>query len=159
MVVRDIFESRKGHFVGRDMKIGRPHPTDYRDPTYLLAGILRCGKRLPDGALCNTPLRSNRHKDAKLFFKLAPGLEQQIAQIRADKAKHDAAIAAKRERADASAAEIRRRWYLPEKKGGFPISVKQTYIRSALHAVIVYPAGKGNKRFSPDLLDPIWRTD
>ncbi|GLZ04148.1 hypothetical protein Acsp03_16140 [Actinomadura sp. NBRC 104412] len=41
MAVRAIFDSRKGHFVGRDMKIGRPHPTDYRAPTYLLAGILR----------------------------------------------------------------------------------------------------------------------
>ncbi|GLZ04149.1 hypothetical protein Acsp03_16150 [Actinomadura sp. NBRC 104412] len=94
-----------------------------------------------------------------LFFKVAPGLKQQIAQLRADKAKHDATMTAKRERADTSAAEIRRRWYLPEKEGGFPISVKRTYIRSALHAVIVYPAGKGIKRFGPDLLDPIWRTD
>src|SRR5690606_31826980 len=61
---RATFEGRKGHFVGRDMKVGRPHPTDYRAPTYLLAGILRCGRRLPDGTLCHTPLRSHRQKDA-----------------------------------------------------------------------------------------------
>ena len=234
--VRAVFESRKGHFVGRDMKIGRPHPADYRDHTYLLSGILRCGRRLPDGKLCNTPLRANPQKDGRhtytclsrseggcggvsrrgdlvdmfvseavlakleeasfssgsedqewpreaelkeveaqldaltrqwngrqitndLFFKLVPGLEQQINQLRAEKNKHEAAIAAKAARDDTSASEVRRRWYLAEEEGGFPISVKRTYIRSALHAVIMYPAGKGNKKFDPDLLDPVWRND
>ncbi|MDL4820920.1 recombinase family protein [Actinomadura opuntiae] len=235
--VRAAFDKRKGHFVGRDMKIGRAHPADYRDHTYLLSGILRCGRRLPDGNLCNTPLRSNGPKDAAhhtytclsraeggcggvsrrgdlvdmfvseavlakleeasfssgprdqewegaaelraveeqletltrqwnarqitndLFFKLVPGLEQQISQLRTEKNRHEAAIAAKEARDETSASEVRRRWYLPEEEGGFPISVKRTYIRAALHAVIMYPAGKGNKRFNPDLLDPIWRTD
>jgi hypothetical protein len=94
-----------------------------------------------------------------LFFKLVPGLEQQINQLRAEKNKHEAAIAAKAARDDTSASEVRRRWYLAEEEGGFPISVKRTYIRSALHAVIMYPAGKGNKKFDPDLLDPVWRND
>lgn len=234
--VRAVFESRKGHFVGRDMKIGRPHPADYRDHTYLLSGILRCGRRLPDETLCNTPLRSNPQKDGRhtytclsrseggcggvsrrgdlvdmfvseavlakfeeasfssgtddqtwpkesdlkavveqlaeltrqwnarqitndLFFKLVPGLEQQINGLRAEKNKHEAAVAAKAAQQETSASEVRRRWYLPEAEGGFPVSVKRTYIRSALHAVIMYPAGKGNKKFDPELLDPVWRTD
>jgi hypothetical protein len=234
--VRAVFESRKGHFVGRDMKIGRAHPADYRDHTYLLSGILRCGRRLPDGKLCNTPLRANPQKDGRhtytclsrseggcggvsrrgdlvdmfiseavlakleeasfssgpqdqewpreaelkdveaqldaltrqwngrqitndLFFKLVPGLEQQINQLRTEKNKHEAALAAKAARDDTSASEVRRRWYLAEEEGGFPISVKRTYVRSALHAVIMYPAGKGNKKFDPDLLDPVWRND
>jgi hypothetical protein len=235
--IRASFEGRKGHFVGRDMKLGRPHPADYRDHAYLLSGILRCGRRGPDGALCNTPLRVNRKKDAShhtytclsraeggcggvsrrgdlvdmfvseavlakleeasvtsapddsewpgeaelkavreqldaltrqwnarqitndLFFKLAPGLEQQISQLRTDKNKYEASREAKKARAETSTTEIRRRWYLPEDEGGFPISVKRTYVRSALHTVIVYPAGKGNKKFDPDLLEPIWRTD
>ncbi|QKW39304.1 hypothetical protein HUT06_39100 [Actinomadura sp. NAK00032] len=90
---------------------------------------------------------------------LVPGLEQQINQLRTEKNKHEAAIAAKAARDGTNASEVRRRWYLPEEEGGFPISVKRTYIRSALHAVIMYPAGKGNKKFDPDLLDPAWRND
>ncbi|MGI5206568.1 recombinase family protein [Spirillospora sp. CA-108201] len=201
--VRAVFESRKGHFVGRDMKVGRAHPADYRDHTYLLSGILRCGRRFPDGTLCNTPLRCNGQKDGThtytclgraeggcggvsrrgdlvdmfvseaeltrqwnacqitndLFFKLVPGLEQQINGLRAEKNKHEAAVAAKAAQQETSASEVRRRWYLPEAEGGFPISVKRTCIRSALHTVIMYPAGKGNKKFDPELLDPVWRTD
>ncbi|TDC86535.1 recombinase family protein [Actinomadura sp. 7K507] len=233
--VRAIFEGRKGHFVGRDMKVGRAHPADYRDHTYLLSGILRCGRRLPDGTMCNTPLRCNGPKDAghhtytclsraeggcggvsrrgdlvdmfvseavlakleeassssgpqdtewpkagelkdveeqldeltrqwnarqitnDFFFKLVPGLEQTINRLRGEKNKHEASIAAKAAQQETSASEVRRRWYLPEEEGGFPISVKRTYIRSAVHAVIMYPAGKGNKKFDPDLLDPVWR--
>lgn len=79
--------------------------------------------------------------------------------LRADKAKHEASVATRQVQAETSTAEIRRRWYLPEDEGGFPISVKRTYIRAALHAVIVYPAGQGNKKFDPDLLNPIWRTE
>jgi hypothetical protein len=56
-------------------------------------------------------------------------------------------------------AEIRRRWFLAEQDGGLPISTKRTYVREALHAVIVHPAGKGRKDFDPDLLEPIWRED
>ncbi|TDC56419.1 hypothetical protein E1281_07480 [Actinomadura sp. KC345] len=69
-----------------------------------------------------------------LFFKLVPGLEQTITRLRGEKNKHEAAIAAKAAQRDTSASEVRRRWYLPEEEGGFPISVKRTYIRSALHA-------------------------
>ncbi|MDN3360183.1 recombinase family protein [Actinomadura sp. DC4] len=235
--IRTSFERRKGHFVGRDMQIIRAHPSDYRDHTYLLSGILRCGRRDAKGTLCNTPLRSNRNKDTdhhvytclsraeggcggvsrrgdlvddfvseavlakleqasfasspgddewsgeaelqavreqldeltrqwntrqitnELFFNLAPGLEQQISQLRTDKAKHDASHATRQAQTETSTAEIRRRWYLSENEGGFPISVKRTYIRAALHTVIVYPAGRGKRIFDPDLLEPIWRTD
>jgi DNA invertase Pin-like site-specific DNA recombinase len=235
--IRAAFERRKGHFVGRDMKIIKPHPADYRDPTYLLSGIIRCGKRQPDGTLCNTPLRSEHRKNVghhqyicrskseggcggvsrrgdlvdmyvseavlakleegafaalpesnewpgaaelqavkgqldeltrqwnarqisnELFFNLAPGLEQQVSKLRADKSRHEAAVTTRQAQAETDTAEIRRRWYLPEDEGGFPISVKRTYVRAALHTVIVYPAGRGVKKFNPDLLEPIWRTD
>ncbi|WP_214325113.1 hypothetical protein [Nonomuraea sediminis] len=55
--------------------------------------------------------------------------------------------------------EMRRRWYLPEEEGGLPLTVKRTYIREALHAVIIYPSGKGRRKFNPDLLEPIWREE
>lgn len=235
--IRAVFNSRKGHFVGRDMKLGQAHPVDYRDPRFLLSGILRCGCRKPDGTLCNTPLRVNQKQGAghhaytclskaeggcggvsrrgdlvdlyvseavlskleqasfnappnehpssgedelraaqerlveltkrwnagdvtnDLFFRLLPDLEQQIAGLRAEASKREAAAKLRRSRAVTDVGEIRRRWYLPEAEGGLPISTKRTYIREALHAVIVYPAGKGRKTFDPDLLDPIWRED
>ncbi|MER6509953.1 recombinase family protein [Nonomuraea sp. NPDC001636] len=233
--IRAVFGARKGHFIGRDGKIGRRHPADYRDPTYLLSGILRCGNTLPDGNLCNTPLRVNRGKDAphhvytclskaeggcggvsrrgdlvdlfvseavlakleegalvdasdsgewdkeellqdsinrldeltrqwqakaignELFFSLAPGLEKEIADYRTEKTKHDASAQLRQSRKATDVEKIRKRWYLLEDEGGLPISTKRTYIREALHAVIMYPAGKGNKKFDPDKLDPIWR--
>ncbi|MER6178764.1 recombinase family protein [Streptosporangium sp. NPDC001681] len=235
--IRAVFDSRKGYFIGRDMKIVKPHQPDYRDPTYLLPGILRCGRLRPDGTLCNTPLRSNRNKNAShhvysclskseggcggisrrgdlvdeyvseavlakleeaaftasaeqstwgreeeledvksrldeltrqwnagnisndLFFKLAPGLEQEVARLRAEAAGFATSVELRQARANTDVAEIRRRWYLPEKEGGFPISIKRTYIREALHAVIVHPAGQGQKIFNPDLLQPVWREE
>lgn len=235
--VRAVFEGRKGHFVDRDLKIGRPHPADYRDHRFLLSGILRCGRRGLDGTLCNTPLRVNLKKAAAhhtytcpskaeggcggvsrrgdlvdlyvseavlskleqahfntpqddssrpgeeelnaaqerlqeltrqwnagavtndVFFKLLRDLEQQIGRLRAEANKHEAAVKLRRSRAVTDVADIRQRWDLPEEEGGLPISTKRTYIREALHAVIVYPAGKGRKDFDPDLLDPVWRED
>lgn len=237
MAIRAVFNARKGHFIGRDMRIGRPHPADYRDPVYLLSAIVRCGRPREDGTLCNTPMRVNVRKGAghhdytcrskaeggcggcsrrgdlvdayvseavlakleerafaasqsdgswgkdeelkdaqerldeltrqwnarnitnDLFFKLAPGLEKEIAQLRAERENFKASAELRRTRANTDVAEIRRRWCLPEKDGGFPISTKRAYIREALHAVIVHPAGQGQKVFNPDLLEPIWRED
>jgi hypothetical protein len=39
------------------------------------------------------------------------------------------------------------------------MSTKRTYVREALHAVIVRPAGRGRTAFNPDLLDPVWREE
>ncbi|MEV6860273.1 zinc ribbon domain-containing protein [Streptosporangium subroseum] len=219
------------------MKIAKPHQPDYRDHTYLLSGILRCGRTRPDGTLCNTPLRTNRKKDAghhtytclsksqggcggvsrrgdlvdeyvseavlakleeaaftastaqsawgregeledvksrlgeltrqwnagnisnDLFFKLVPGLEQEAARLREEAAGFTASVELRQVRANTDVAEIRRRWYLPETEGGFPISTKRAYIREALHAVIMHPVGQGQKIFNPDLLQPVWREE
>ncbi|MFF0576165.1 recombinase family protein [Streptosporangium saharense] len=235
--IRTIFDSRKGYFIGRDMKIMKPHQPDYRDHSYLLSGILRCGRTQPDGKPCNTPLRVTRKKGVKhhsyaclskaeggcgrlsrrgdlvdeyvseavlakleeaaftasagqvewgkedqlkdvvsrldeltaqwnagnitnnFFFKLAPGLEKEIARLRAESANFAGSAKVRQARAGADVADIRRRWNLPEKEGGFPISRKRAYIREALHTVIVYPASKGPKTFNPDLLYPVWRED
>ncbi|GAA1520277.1 recombinase family protein [Sphaerisporangium rubeum] len=235
--IRAVFNARKGHFITRDMQIGRAHPADYRDPAYLLSGIIRCGRIKEDGSLCNTPMRVNVKKGAghhayvcrskaeggcgrcsrrgdlvdlfvteavlakleeatftepeeggnphaeerlkaaqerldglmaqwnaghignELFFKLAPGLEQEIARLRGEVSKSAASAELRRKRAVTDVAEIRRRWFLPEAEGGLPISQKRTYIREALHTVIVRPAGRGQKIFNPDLLEPVWRED
>ncbi|MEU4232361.1 recombinase family protein [Nonomuraea sp. NPDC026600] len=54
--VRAIFEQRRGKRVNRYGVVG-DLPDDYRDHRYLLTGVLRCGKPLPDGAMCMTKLR------------------------------------------------------------------------------------------------------
>jgi hypothetical protein len=232
---RELFETRRGHFVGRDMQPGRAHPADYRDPVYLMSAIMRCGNTVPAGR-CNTPVRCSKKEGAayhtyscrsqaeggcggvsrrgdlvdmyiseavlakleeaqfaapaagdwegeaeyeaiqdqlneltaqwnaqkisnELFFKLAPAKEAEVHRLRGERARHDAARATCLAEADTTIAEIRCRWYLPEDEGGLPVSVKRAYIRKALHAVIVHPAGKGNKKFDPDLLELIWRED
>jgi DNA invertase Pin-like site-specific DNA recombinase len=93
----------------------------------------------------------------ELFFSTVKPLEERIRQLRADQAKH--ALAA--ERLSRSAAtdisSLRARWYKAEEDGGLPLSQKRTYLREALHAVIVHPAGGGRRAFNPDLLELIWR--
>lgn len=92
-----------------------------------------------------------------LFFSTAPRLEERIKQLRNEQARH--ALAAQRV-TQASATDIRalrERWYTPEEDGGLPISQKRAYVREALHAVILHPAGRGRKPFNPDLLELIWR--
>ncbi|CAM5314508.1 MULTISPECIES: recombinase family protein [Streptomyces] len=37
--------------------------TDYRTPSHLLTGILRCGKPKPDGRICNAPMRVSTRRD------------------------------------------------------------------------------------------------
>jgi hypothetical protein len=56
---------------------------------------------------------------------------------------------------------VRRRWFTPVKDGGLDLSEKRAYVREALHAVIISPAGKGvgsHGKFDPDLLQLVWRT-
>jgi hypothetical protein len=99
----------------------------------------------------------NREIGNDMFFRLAPGLEEEIRRLRGDKSKFEASFHRQQAHATTNMEEIRRRWFLPEDEGGLPLSTKRTYVREALHAVIVYPAGKGRRKFNPDLLDPIWR--
>ena len=44
---------------------------------------------------------------------------------------------------------------------GLDLSEKRAYVREALHAVLISPAGKGvssHGKFNPDLLQLVWRT-
>jgi hypothetical protein len=74
-----------------------------------------------------------------------------------EQAKHALAIQRVTQASATDIRALRERWYKPEEDGGLPISQKRAYVREALHAVIVYPAGPGRKPFDPDLLEPIWR--
>lgn len=58
MAIDALFSSRVGPNVKADGTI-----TDYRTPSHLLTGILRCGKPKEDGQICNAPLRVSTRPD------------------------------------------------------------------------------------------------
>ncbi|MEU5877183.1 recombinase family protein [Spirillospora sp. NPDC047279] len=91
-----------------------------------------------------------------LFFEEVELLEPEIDALRAERQAHELAL----QKTEIDQTDIRRRWFSETDEDRLDISRKRAYIRSALHAVIVHPAGKhaGNK-FNPDLLEPIWRED
>ncbi|MBO4269310.1 recombinase family protein [Microbispora triticiradicis] len=95
----------------------------------------------------------------ELFFSAAPDLEKRISRLRTDAQSFAATAQRRQARSATDVAEIRRRWFLSESEGGLPLSLKRSYIREALHAVIIYPSGKGRRRFDPDLLELVWRED
>ncbi|WP_214109798.1 recombinase family protein [Acrocarpospora catenulata] len=96
------------------------------------------------------------------FYRLLPDLEEDLNQARAAVNRHEAASAVRDARARTDVADIRRRWYTPEQDGGLPLSMKRTYIREALHTVVVLPVPinrRGRFPFNPDLVEPVWRED
>ena len=92
-----------------------------------------------------------------LFFSSARYLEERIKQLRNEQARH--ALTAQRvtQASTTDISALRERWYKREEDGGLPISQKRAYVREALHAAILHPAGRGRKPFNPDLLELIWR--
>jgi len=89
-----------------------------------------------------------------LFFEEVERLEPEIAELRKDRERHALAV----QQASTDISDIRRRWYSEDDEDRLDISQKRSYIRAALHAVIVHPAGRGfGKTFNPDLLEPTWR--
>lgn len=96
---------------------------------------------------------------AELFFKLAPRLEKELAQLRSERDRHVAAVERQRARAIIDMSDLRARWYKAESDGGLPVSTKRAYVRESFHAIIVHPARRGSRIFDPDLLVPIWRED
>ena len=93
----------------------------------------------------------------ELFFTSARSLEERIKQLRNDQAKHALAVHRMSQASATDVQPLRERWYKAEEDGGLPISQKRAYVREALHAVILHPAGRGRKPFNPDLLELIWR--
>lgn len=93
------------------------------------------------------------------YFRLLPRLEKSIADLRAESARFKASNERRQARATKDTAEIRKRWYMPEEEGGLALSQKRGHVKEALHAVVVHPAGKGRKKFDPNLLVPIWREE
>lgn len=92
-----------------------------------------------------------------LYFANVEKLEGRIRELTNERNRH-AAVA---QRAVVDVADVRRRWFTPVEDGGLDLSEKRAYVREALHAVIISPAGKGvgsHGKFNPDLLQLVWRT-
>jgi DNA invertase Pin-like site-specific DNA recombinase len=92
-----------------------------------------------------------------LYFANVEKLEGRIRELTNERNRHAAIV----QRAVADVADVRRRWFTPVEDGGLDLSEKRAYIREALHAVIISPAGKGvgsHGKFNPDLLQLVWRT-
>ncbi|WP_084265681.1 recombinase family protein [Actinomadura macra] len=225
-----IFAERKGKVIDRFGGDQGQLPRDFREHSYLLSAIARCGVVLDDGTLCHRPLRAGQVTNADyhrylckapaiggcgrltrrgdvvdefvteavlakleerttgptdvgpwlgerelemkqeqmrelrlrfakhtisntLFFTEVERLEPEIQQLRADQERFN--LTAQRAAQDLTA--IRRRWYSETDEDRLDLSQKRGYIREALHAVIVHPAGKGRRPFNPDLLELVWR--
>jgi hypothetical protein len=58
MAIDALFSARIKSNVRADGTV-----TDYRTPSHLLTGILRCGKPKPDGQICNAPMRVSTRPD------------------------------------------------------------------------------------------------
>ncbi|MFB4306753.1 recombinase family protein [Actinomadura sp. GTD37] len=230
--IHALFANRRGKLVGQDGTALSAMPQDYRQHSYLLSGIARCGVILADGTMCGKGLRAGVVKSAgwhryachspsvggcgrltrrgdlvdefiseavlakleernvrstgigpwlgeyeleqkleqmqelrqrfaahkisnSLFFGEVERLEPEIHRLRAEREQHSLAA----QRAAQDVTDIRRRWYSDTDDDRLDVSQKRTYIREALHAVIVHPAGKGRRPFNPDLLEPVWRED
>ncbi len=92
-----------------------------------------------------------------LYFTNVENLEARIRELTNEGNRHAVVV----QRAVADVADVRRRWFIPTEDGGLDLSEKRAYIREALHAVIVSPAGRGagsHGKFNPDLLELVWRT-
>ncbi|WP_169437601.1 recombinase family protein [Longispora albida] len=85
----------------------------------------------------------------EFFFGTVREIEQSIKELRNEQGRHTVAAA----RAQATFTGVRQRWL----NGDLDTTQKRAYIREALLAVIVLPAGKGRAPFNPDLLIPKWR--
>lgn len=92
----------------------------------------------------------------QFFFTTVREVEDRLRELRNERGRHELAV--QRSRADME--DVRRRWLADPEDGGLDLSQKRAYIREALLAVVVLPAGKGNGSrgtFDPDLLQLAWR--
>ncbi|WP_440104569.1 recombinase family protein [Streptosporangium sp. H16] len=67
LAVRAIDDARRGKLVDQKGNIVGNLPHDFRDPTHLLTGIVRCGKLKENGKACNKPLRVKSEPGGKTF--------------------------------------------------------------------------------------------
>jgi DNA invertase Pin-like site-specific DNA recombinase len=86
--------------------------------------------------------------DDETFFRNLPAIEERIKRLRAEQAEY----LAKKAAAESAEEDIAASWETRT------LSQKRELIKSALHAVIAVPGGKGQKAFDVTLLRPVWRS-
>ncbi|SEG14594.1 Site-specific DNA recombinase [Thermomonospora echinospora] len=64
--VRAFYDARRGKIITRDGAV-RPMAPDHREHSYLLTGVLRCGRILPDGSMCGKKLRVVNDRKTGVF--------------------------------------------------------------------------------------------
>lgn len=72
LAAKAIFDARKGRGFHPDGTIGDILPPEHHQPRHLLTGILRCGRVMADGSLCNAPLRITHHRHVKSHLYCCP---------------------------------------------------------------------------------------
>jgi hypothetical protein len=221
-----IFQERRGFRLRRDGSVLGALPDDFREPRYLLSGILRCGRGREDGTICNFKMRCQGNRkgltyhlyycpgktvggcggcarrgdlvdeyvteavlakleerrpvdltqpwpragelatakakraelvngwrsdfiSSEVFWPEVRAIEDQIKILQAESSRHVLLS----ERATANVANIRARWH----DGRLDLSQKRQYIREAVHAIIIHPAGGGRRAFNPDLIELVWQ--
>ena len=88
-----------------------------------------------------------------LYFANVERLEGRIRELTNERNRH-AAVA---QRAVADVADVSRRWFTPVGDGGLDLSEKRAYVREALHAVIISPAGKESAATASSIPPPAAR--
>ncbi|RLK54813.1 recombinase-like zinc beta ribbon protein [Actinokineospora cianjurensis] len=88
------------------------------------------------------------------FFSAVRSLEDELRGLRVERRK----FLLSGRTALEGVADIRERWFSDDPDTSLDISQKRTYMRLALNAVMVHPAGRGG-RFNPDRLELRWRSD
>ncbi|WP_169514648.1 recombinase family protein [Actinokineospora enzanensis] len=88
------------------------------------------------------------------FFETVRSLEMEIDRLRAEQRK----FVLSGQQALTTTANIRERWFADDPDVALDLSQKRAFLRLALHAVVIHPAGKGG-RFNPDLLELRWRKE
>jgi hypothetical protein len=90
----------------------------------------------------------------EFFFPSLRKIEERIGELRKEQRRHSLVV----ERRALDMDDIRERWF----SGALDMSQKRAYVREAVLAVIVHPAGpggRGRSPFRPELLQLIWRED
>lgn len=72
LAIDAILAARRGRRIDRSGAPADDLPGDHREHKFLLGGILRCGKTLPDGTACNARLRVTHQRDCAHHIYACP---------------------------------------------------------------------------------------
>jgi site-specific DNA recombinase len=86
------------------------------------------------------------------LLQLLPDLERKRDELKLERARFYKE-AKRAESVSSASAEIKS----VEEFKDLPIEQQQSIILHSLSAVLIHPAGRGARKFDPDLIEPVWR--